>query len=139
MLDAGIPPPDFESAKIEFHPIVRERKPLVIENQPPARIMSCDIEGCVLPAKYQIGLHLFRIGSSKTGKEDAKTLLNLCVCEKDRKDLTIEDILTPEGKSKLLGQLTQQGFPIPDFKRTRLEFIPLTDGRKVDPAAYMRG
>lgn len=130
----SFPPPDFSSAKVEMEPIY--------DVQPSAQnrsgILKCDRLDCVLPAQYQIGFKLWKIGERKSAKP-MRVLTGLCVCNRHRKELTREDLFSTEGKAKILAAMTERGFPMPDFKTGEIEYAKLAGGKLVDPAAFAAG
>ena len=138
VLAQNLPPIDWDRAKVEYLPLPKD--PPVIVNIT-RQILKCDFGNddntaqCPLPAKYQMAFRVFQIGSN-TVKIDVLT--NVCCCSRHRKMLKVDDMMTPEQKSTLVGTLAHRGFAMPDFKRTQLRFTELQEGRKVDPAAFER-
>lgn len=135
----GLPPADWKTAKAVFKPIPIERSVLHIDTT--QLIPQCDFGDekarCVMPAKYQIALRCFRIGSKK---DHADILIDKCTCEQHRRVLKAEHILADNAsKSVVLVALTNRGFPMPDFKRTEITFHIMSRGRKIDPAQFERG
>lgn len=116
--------------------------PLAVLKVPPRPIVTCDRDGCVMPAKHQIVFGFWRIGQRKTKRPATKVLSNLCVCEVHKLDLEPKDFMADNDfKASMLGQLSARGFPMPDFNSAVLEFEPIVKGRKVDPglgAEWMR-
>lgn len=136
LLDQALPPPNWESARIEFVPMP-QALPVIVNTT--RVITQCDFGDqdarCVLPAKYQVAVRVFRFGS-KTAHADMLT--SICTCLKHKPILKLEHVLTPENKSTFLGMLTRRGFPLPDFKRSELSFVDMVEGRKADPAEFER-
>ena len=128
--------PHPSSIRFEFGRIPKE--PCVLELRTaaaPQKIIPCDRADCIMPARVQIALNLRTIGQSKRAKP-TQVLTGLCVCARHRNESTVKNVLTPEAKSKLLGQLTERGVPMPDFKTVDIAFLPLSEGRKADPAKF---
>jgi hypothetical protein len=123
------------SIRIEFGRIAQEPCVLELRTAPPVKIIVCDRAGCIMPAKVQIALKLWNIGQSKRAKP-LQVLTGLCVCGRHRNESTIRNVLTPAAKSKLLGDLTERGVPMPDFASAELAFVTLAEGRKADPARF---
>ena len=125
LADQNLPPPDWRSARVEFIPLPKE--PLVISNVPAKSIIQCDLGDnkaqCVMPAKYQIAFRVPRIASN--GKAFVDLVVSTVCCEKHRKLLKPEMLLTKEHRSALLGALMRQGFALPDFNKTTLRFHEL--------------
>lgn len=139
--ETNLPAPDWQSARVEFYPLTEKNEP---DRAPPkpveaSRIIPCDRADCVLPARYQIAVKLWRIGQSKATGKPAKILTAFCVCETHRKATKAKHLLDGEAKSAMLGELTGRGYPMPDFRGAELEFVALTGGRMTDPAAFERG
>ncbi len=126
----GVPHPG--NIKFEYLEIKPEAAPLEINSM----VAKCDRAGCVNPAKWQIALKLWTIGQSKSRNEPAQALTGLCVCQRHRQESTVKNVLTLEARSRLLGQLTERGFPMPDFRKTELAFVPVEDGRKMEPMKF---
>jgi hypothetical protein len=136
--EENMAPLDWATAKVEYKPI--PKGPPIVAITAGQVIPRCDLGDedaqCVLPAKYQIALRVFRFGSKK---DKADMLTNVCVCEAHRRGLTTKHVLVDKVKSDLLVALTNRGFPMPDFARTEMTFHVMTGGRKIDPAQFERG
>lgn len=126
----GVPHP--ANIKFEFAEIKRDNLALEINSM----TAKCDRTGCVNPAKWQIVLNLWTFGQSKSRHSPTQALTGLCVCQRHRQESTVKNVLTQEAKSRVLGQLTERGFPMPDFRKTELEFIEVKDGRKTEPSMF---
>lgn len=92
------------------------------------RIVSCDRDGCILPARYRIVFRFWRIGASKQRARPVKVVTNLCACTRHTEDIKAADLLDNETKSTVLSSLTLRGFPMPDFATAELEFAALNNG-----------
>lgn len=141
-LTSNFGPPDFDSLTVEFKEIQREKTVLELGTR---RIVTCDrvnMEGdapepCIFLAKWQVVLMVRSHGDTKKTRPKP-VLLNFCVCNKHRKDMKVEDFTDPRTKSQLVGQLVALGFPMPNFKLMELTYEEMIDGRRVDPAKFMR-
>jgi hypothetical protein len=97
------------------------------------RIIPCDRQGCVLPARYQIVFRFWMIGWKKSKKPPVKVLTNFCACTRHTEDIKASDLLDAETKSTVLGSLSLRGYPMPDFGLSELEFELLKNGHMVNP------
>lgn len=128
----GVPHP--ANIAFEFETITRDTAPLEINST----IAKCDRDGCANPARWQIVLNLWMFGQSKGRHKPAQALTGLCVCQRHRQESTVRNVLSQEGKSRLLSQLTERGFPMPDFRKTELAFVAVEDGLRVEPLRFIR-
>lgn len=133
LAEHGIGTPDFSCPEVHYHPLKPPvRSVIEIQTAP-----MCDRAGCSSRAAVQIALKLWDIGQKKKAKPNV-ALTNYCVCEVHANGIQAQDVLAGSGKSKLLGDLTQRGMPMPDFRKTEVELVPLKGGRRMDPSAFVR-
>jgi hypothetical protein len=128
--------PHPNSINFEFGRIPRERSVIEVRTDEPAKVIRCDRAECINPAKWQIALKVWNIGQTKSRSRPLRILLGLCVCQRHRQESTVKNVLLPEGKSKLLGVLTECGIPMPDFRSAELVFLTMDEVRKVDPVTF---
>jgi hypothetical protein len=128
----GVPHP--ENIQFEFETITHDAAPAEINST----VAKCDREACANPARWQIVLNLWMFGQSKARTKPTQALTGLCVCQRHRQESTVRNVLTQEGKSRLLSQLTARGLPMPDFRKTELAFVAIEDGERVAPLRFVR-
>lgn len=119
IMDAGLPEPDFLSARIVFVPIPTDHVNLIV---------GCDREGCANPAKWQIKQIIPEIG--RKGKPRLEAMTNMCVCDKHKRETKPADLLDDDSRKRTLAWLNAKGVLLPDLERMTIEFVPLAAGQR---------
>lgn len=136
--------PVFGTARLEFKPIERGRNVLELHTVPDIvlgvdhgyEIARCDREGCANPAKYQVVQQFKCIGALPKSKPIVQLLTVICVCEKHRKLTRPGDFQDEDFRKRTKKRLNDAGILLPDLDNFRLEFVPLVDGQRIDPATF---
>jgi hypothetical protein len=132
LMEGGHHEPDFLSARIEFVPLPPPKTVLHAQTAP-----GCDRAGCFEPAGWQVKLRLRMMFQRGKGDHMIETLTNLRVCATHREDTKVEGLLDTEGRSATLAFLAERGFSMPDFDTAEVAFVPLVNGRPVDPRVFV--
>ena len=141
----NFPAPDFDSVTIEARPIRREKTALEIAMLPRSQVTRCGkMEGeagkeeqCGMPARWQAVLSVRNIGQNKSHRPN-HLLLNLCLCNKHKAGVTVENFTDLKTRSLLTGKMAEMNMAMPDWKTAELQFEEMTDSKMVDPAEFSR-
>ena len=128
LMDKGLPEPDFLSATFEFTPIAAPALGAVAEPVAKTRLVGCDRDGCVNPAKFRILLRYRSLAQGGRGDPVCDSITNMYVCARHKREVKPADFVDPESRKATLEFLRGQGMLLPDVDRPIVDFIELVGG-----------
>lgn len=139
LTEGGYHEPDFFTARLEFVPVAvpEDKRDVSTVLHVQGRQVCCDRAGCANPAKWQVKQLFPMMWQRGAGQPMVEALTNICVCDRHRRETRAADFLDEESRSRTLAWLAKHGVSMPDFDRSEIEFLPLIDGRRLDPSVFV--
>lgn len=94
--------------------------------------MICNKIGCRNDASSQVGFRAWAQGFSKE-TTPIDSYLSLAVCDVHKKEITVDDITTPQGRTLLNNRLTAIGKCALDFSTAEVVFHDIIDDKLYMP------
>lgn len=130
--EQGHPEPDFFTAKIIFERIEPEMLTILALSA-----VICDRDECRKSARWQVKQRFRMMWQRGKGVPQVEVLTNICVCDEHKALTRAADFLDKESKSGTLAWLNSRGVLMPDFKTMEIAFVPLHDGKRIDPRLFV--